>query len=86
MNWGAFPARFDTERAAQMEILILGLKVPALHAVRDMSTFKFWEQAYMYLSCDMGGLVIAHVAAALRHRFIKGDDVMQRMWRPHCGS
>jgi cytochrome b561 len=82
MNWSAFPARFDPARAAQMDLHILGVfKVPAVHTQLDRSVFKFWENAHMYLSWVMAGLVVVHVLAALRHHFIKGNDVMRRMWR-----
>jgi cytochrome b561 len=82
MNWSAFPARFDPARAGQMDLSILGLfKVPALHTQLDRAVFKFWENLHMYLSWVMAGLVVVHVLAALRHHFVKGNDVMRRMWR-----
>ena len=42
---------------------------------------KFWENAHMYFSWVMAGLVAIHILAALRHHFVKGNDVMRRMWR-----
>ena len=80
MNWSAFPARFDPARAAQMEISLFGVfKVPAMHSVLNRDVFKFWEGAHMYLAWVMAGLTVVHVLAALRHHFIKGNDVMRRM-------
>jgi cytochrome b561 len=82
MNWSAFPARFDAARSAQMNLSILGLfNVPAVHTKMDREVFKFWENGHMYLSWLLSGLVVVHVAAALRHQFVKGNDVMRRMWR-----
>ncbi|QIB32441.1 cytochrome b [Ancylobacter pratisalsi] len=31
----------------------------------------------------LGGLALVHIAAALRHRFLKRDGVFQRMWPPN---
>jgi cytochrome b561 len=82
MNWSAFPARFDAARAAQMNLSFLGLfNVPAVHTKLDRDVFKFWEGGHMYLSWVLAGLVVVHVVAALRHQFVKGNDVMRRMWR-----
>jgi cytochrome b561 len=82
MNWSAFPARFDAARAAQMNLSFLGLfNVPAVHTKMDRDVFKFWEGGHMYLSWLLAALVVIHILAALRHHFLKGDDVMRRMWR-----
>ena len=80
MNWSAFPARFDPQRAAETKMYVLGFDVPAWHKVRDPETFKFWEHSHMYASWAMAALVVVHVAAALRHHFVKGNDIMRRMW------
>ena len=32
------------------------------------------------LSWVLAGLVVIHILAALRHHFLKGNDVMRRMW------
>jgi cytochrome b561 len=81
MNWSAFPARFDPTRAAQVDLSFLGLfKVPALHTKLDREVFKFWEGGHMYLSWVLAALVVVHVAAALRHQFVKRNAVMGRMW------
>jgi cytochrome b561 len=82
MNWSAFPARFDAARAAQMNLSVLGLfNVPAMHTKLDREVFKFWENGHMYLSWLLAGLVVVHIVAALRHHFLKGNNIMRRMWR-----
>ncbi len=80
MNWSAFPARFDPQRAADVKLFVFGVEVPALHTTRDLDTFGFWEHSHMYASWAMAALVMVHVAAALRHHFVKGNNVMRRMW------
>ena len=86
MNWSAFPARFDPARAGQMDLSLFGLfKVPAMHVKMDRDVFRFWEGGHMYLSWALAALVVVHVAAALRHRFVKHNDVMGRMWRGRAG-
>jgi cytochrome b561 len=65
-----------------MNLSFLGLfNVPAVHTKLDRDVFKFWEGGHMYLSWVLAGLVVVHVVAALRHQFVKGNDVMRRMWR-----
>ncbi len=86
MNWSAFPARFDPARTGQMDLSLFGLfKVPAMHVKMDREVFRFWEGGHMYLSWALAALVVVHVLAALRHRFVKGNDVMARMWRGRAG-
>ncbi|TBW38982.1 cytochrome b [Siculibacillus lacustris] len=38
--------------------------------------------AHKLLALGLGLVALAHVAAALRHRFLKRDGVMRRMWPP----
>ena len=80
MNWSAFPARFDPQRAGDMAITMFGLPVPALHRVRDMDVFRFWEGNHAYAAWALAALVLLHIGAALRHHFMKHNDVLSRMW------
>lgn len=81
MNWSAFPARFDPARAPQMDLWVFGaFKLPALHDKADRGVFQFWEHSHSYLSWALAALVVVHVLAALRHHFLKRNDVMRRMW------
>lgn len=82
MNWSAFPARFDPQRASLVEHTFLGgWKVPAIHAARNVEVFRFWEHAHMYMSWAMAALVVVHIGAALRHHLVKRNDVLMRMLR-----
>ena len=86
MNWSAFPARFDPTRAAQMDLWMLGIyKVPAVHDKADRAVFQFWEHSHMYLSWALAALVVVHILAALRHKFLKRNHVMGRMWSGRPG-
>ena len=81
MNWSAFPARFNPQRAADMVIRLFGFwPVPAVHDTLSRDVFKFWEEGHRLLSFGLAGLVAAHVAAALRHAVGKRNGVMRRMW------
>jgi cytochrome b561 len=40
----------------------------------------FLEDIHRILSYALLGLIVVHVAAALRHHFIKRNDVLRRMW------
>lgn len=83
MNWSAFPGRFnpDPAIASRLDLTLLGgIKVPALHDKLDRTVFKFWEDLHKWLAWAMLGLVGLHILAALRHKFIKRNNVMARMW------
>jgi cytochrome b561 len=81
--WSAFPARFHPNPAISSPFdltLLGGFKVPAVHAKADRVAARFWEDTHKWLAWGMGGLVVLHVLAALRHKFIKHNNVMARMW------
>ncbi|KAB2849942.1 MAG: cytochrome b [Hyphomicrobiaceae bacterium] len=81
--WSAFPARFRSNPAitAQLQLTLPGgFSVPAVHDKFDRAAARFWEETHKWLSWAMGGLVVLHVLAALRHKFIRHNDIMARMW------
>ena len=78
--WSAFPARFVPARAAMFDYSLFGfLKVPALHAKANLEVFRFWEDVHEELSHIFELLIVVHVAAALRHHYVKRNDVLRRM-------
>ena len=81
MCWSAFPARFDAARASGISLSMFGMNVPALHDKADRAVFGFWEDTHAYLSWALAALVVVHILAALRHQFVKRNDVMRRMTR-----
>ena len=81
--WSSFPGRFnpDPKIAAQLDVtLIPGVKLPAIHDKADRPASKFWEELHQKLAWGMFAIVGLHVLAALRHKFIKHNNVMARMW------
>ena len=81
--WSSFPGRFnpDPKIAAQLDLTLLpGFRVPAIHDKADRTVSKFWEELHEKLAWGMFALVGLHVLAALRHKFIKHNNVMARMW------
>ena len=81
MCWSAFPARFDPARANQIAISVFGFDLPAMHVKADRAVFGFWEDTHTYLAWALAAFVVIHILAAMRHHFIKGNDVMRRMSR-----
>lgn len=57
---------------------MFGLSVPPL--VNGNAYHDLFEQSHMILSYLLGALVVVHVAGALRHHFLKHNDVLRRMW------
>jgi cytochrome b561 len=41
---------------------------------------------HQWLALALGGLVIAHVAAALKHQFVDRDRLLSRMWPRKVGN
>jgi cytochrome b561 len=50
-------------------------------AISEAAEF-FWIDAHAWLAYAAGALVTVHAAAALRHHFLLGDDVLRRMIVP----
>jgi cytochrome b561 len=59
---------------------LFGLTVPQIVTSADRSTHGIFEQSHSVLSYLLAGLVVIHVAASLRHHFIKHNDILRRMW------
>ena len=63
----------------RIEGTLLGL-VPIPPPALGRSLHDVLEKSHEVLSYVLLALVALHVAAALRHHFIKKNDVLQRMW------
>jgi cytochrome b561 len=68
-----------TFRAPMNEALFGLVRVPAITSSGDRPLHDFLEQAHWYLSYALAFVVLAHVVGALRHHFVKRNDVMRRM-------
>ena len=56
------------------------IPVPALNNAADRAFHDLMEDSHQILSYVLLALVVVHVAAALRHHFIKKNDILRRMW------
>ena len=74
--------------AAGFPLTWFGLfKVPALIS-KSRDAFEFWQETHEVLSRVLIGLILVHVAAALKHYWVDRDEVLSRMlpWvRPRAG-
>jgi len=57
-----------------------GLPVPSIYVSQDRAMHELFEGWHKVLSYVLLALVVVHLIAALRHRFVKRDDVLRRMW------
>lgn len=65
--------------AAGFPLTWFGLfKVPALIG-KSRDAFEFWEETHEILSRVLIGLILVHVAAALKHWWVDRDEVFTRM-------
>jgi cytochrome b561 len=58
---------------------LFGLTIPAIYTSQDRAMHDLLEDTHMVLSYCLAALVLAHLVAALRHHFIKRNDVLRRM-------
>jgi cytochrome b561 len=63
-----------------MALDLFGLPVPQILSAGNRALHDFFEEAHMISSYLLAALVVVHIAASLRHHFIKRNDVMRRMW------
>jgi cytochrome b561 len=68
----AFPRRMNAE-------LVGGIRVPLLFSEPDRAISQAAEGIHKILAYALLGLIVIHVAAALRHHFVKRNDVLRRM-------
>lgn len=59
-------------------VSVLGVTLPALVG-KDEGIHELFEGAHGLLAWTMTAVIAGHVAAALRHRFLLKDGVMERM-------
>ena len=69
--WSAFPRR--------MPIEILGIEVPYLFAEPNAAISRRVEGPHKLLSYLLLAVIVVHVGAALRHHFIKRNNILRRM-------
>ena len=57
---------------------LFGLTVPPIYSGRALH--DLFEESHMILSYLLAVLVVIHIAGALRHHWVKHNDVLRRMW------
>jgi cytochrome b561 len=57
---------------------LMGLSFPLL--VQDRAYRDWYEQSHVILSYLLAALIVVHIVGALRHHFLKRNDVLRRMW------
>jgi cytochrome b561 len=63
-----------------MNVDVFGVTVPQLITIEDRAVRRMIDESHMMLSYGLGILVVVHVIGALRHHFVKHNDVLRRMW------
>lgn len=58
---------------------VFGFHVPPLVTAVERSTRQWIEGSHMVLAYVLAALVVVHIAGALRHHFVKHNDVLRRM-------
>ena len=58
---------------------MFGLPIPLIYQSQDRAMHNLLEDSHRVLSYALAALVAVHVAGALRHHFIKHNDVLRRM-------
>jgi cytochrome b561 len=63
---------------------LFGISFPLLY--QDRAAHGLLEDSHEILAYLLGIIIVVHVAGALRHHFIKRNDVLRRMLRPVAAS
>lgn len=58
---------------------LAGIPVPAIVQSSDRGVHGMFEESHKVLAYVLAAVVLMHIGAALRHHFIKRNDVLRRM-------
>ena len=59
---------------------VFGLTLPQLVTIQDRAVRGTIEESHMILSYLLAAVVLVHIGGAMRHHFVKNNDVLRRMW------
>jgi len=59
---------------------VFGIPIPQIVTSQDRALHNLLEEWHMILSYLLAALIVVHIAGALRHHFLKRNDVLRRMW------
>jgi cytochrome b561 len=65
---------------------LFGIPIPLIYANQERAAHVLLESTHTYLAYTLAALVALHVAVALRHHFVKRNNVLRRMLRPAAQS
>ncbi|MGH8708073.1 MAG: cytochrome b [Burkholderiales bacterium] len=77
---GAPLAGYVASNFSKYGIKYFGLVILPPWGVDDKAIYAVFNAAHKALALTLAGLILLHVAAALKHAFIDRDGVMRRMW------
>jgi len=58
---------------------LLGIDIPPLVTAVDRSVRQLIEESHMVLAYVLAAIVLIHIVDALRHHFVKRNEVLRRM-------
>jgi cytochrome b561 len=58
---------------------LIGIVLPAIYQSQDRGMHELFENSHKLLAYLLAVLVVVHVIGALRHHFIKRNDILRRM-------
>jgi cytochrome b561 len=61
---------------------LFGIEIPPIVTAVDRPVRQWLEGSHMLLAYALAALLLIHIAGALRHHFIKRNDVLRRMLIP----
>ena len=59
---------------------VFGIPFPAIFASQDRAAHNLLEDTHKYLAYILLALIVIHLIGALRHHFMKRNNVLRRMW------
>jgi cytochrome b561 len=63
-----------------------GLRLPLIYVSQDRAMHDLLEDTHKVLSYLLAVLIVVHIIGALRHHFIKKNNVMRRMLSSRSGE
>jgi cytochrome b561 len=63
-----------------MNLDLFGVPVPPIVNSQDRFLHDLFEESHVVLSYLLAALIVVHIAGAIRHHFVKHNDVLRRMW------
>lgn len=59
---------------------LFGIPFPLIYTSRDRAVHELLEDGHKMLAYVLAAIIVVHIAGALRHHFIKHNNVLRRMW------